>query len=99
MAGFTHLWSKRIDDLTREGLRKLEDEDYGELSPWNTRVMAFMVRVLMLLAMEQRRLLISGARAPILSGHEEKNGGGGRREGGKREGKEGQTLEKAGWIL
>ena len=60
-----HLRSKGIDDLTCEGLCELEDEEDGELSPGNGRVLA-LVRI-----PEQRGLLI-GLRASYRHGEGER---------------------------
>ena len=48
--GSAYLRSKRIDDLTCQRLRELEDKDDRKLGPWNGRVMALAVPVVVLIA-------------------------------------------------
>lgn len=50
----TYLGSERVDDLAGEGFCELEDEDDGELCPWQGRGFLF------LLLGEQGSLFVSG---------------------------------------
>ena len=73
MHDHTHFRSKGIDDLTREGLCELEDEENGELSPRNGRMLALVMGI----RTEKRGLLIG---LSVSCSHEERNGEEGGRE-------------------
>ena len=76
---YTHLWSKGVDDLTREGLCELGDEEKRELSPWNRRVLALVLP--MGVVMQEGSLLVG---LSVSYSHGEGRGKGGERDGGEK---------------